>query len=423
MAVSNDNVRNYMLKLFRAKQSIVMKYPFFGFLLYYLGLALDEECETACTDGKKIIFGTDFLERLSDDETIFVMLHELMHCVLNHIERRGNRIHMIFNVAADIVVNSMILETLNINNFTLDGEEPMHLTPDGKEGKYFSTEEVYQMLISKAKIIKRKIAISIPSGGESNNNNGNDDEYDIGEGKYKVIDDHSRWEPSKCDKPDDEGWAWRIIAAAEHAKACNPYGHLPSFVRDFIKNLESHEVDWKTALQNFCQRIEFFDYSWMRGDRRYISSDLFLPEYTDEDSSETEVKDLLFFVDTSGSMNISEVSIMLGEIRSAISVFNGRLRGKLGFFDTKVFNPVDFTDEESFNLITPKGCGGTDFNCIFQYVNEKLTNEPPVAIIIMTDGYAEFPEESAAKGIPVLWVVNNSNIRPPWGETICVNGI
>ena len=44
-------------------------------------------------------------------------------------------------------------------------------------------------------------------------------------------------------------------------------------------------------------------------------------------------------------------------------------------------------------------------------------NEPfPVSIIILTDGYAPFPEEEVSLDIPVLWVINNNEVTPPWGK-------
>ena len=57
-----------------------------------------------------------------------------------------------------------------------------------------------------------------------------------------------------------------------------------------------------------------------------------------------------------------------------------------------------------------------DFQIIFEYVNNYMSEDPPASIIIMTDGYAPFPEEKAANGIPVLWLINNDDIDPPWGK-------
>ena len=49
-----------------------------------------------------------------------------------------------------------------------------------------------------------------------------------------------------------------------------------------------------------------------------------------------------------------------------------------------------------------------------------MAAQPPLSIVILTDGYAPFPQESAARGIPVLWVIQNEpeRIKPPFGKTI-----
>ena len=41
---------------------------------------------------------------------------------------------------------------------------------------------------------------------------------------------------------------------------------------------------------------------------------------------------------------------------------------------------------------------------------------PPASIIILTDGYAPFPREEESMGIPVLWLLNNKEVNPPWGK-------
>ena len=62
------------------------------------------------------------------------------------------------------------------------------------------------------------------------------------------------------------------------------------------------------------------------------------------------------------------------------------------------------------------GGGGTSFHVIFQYVKKYMEDQFPASIIILTDGYAPFPEESMAMGIPVLWLLNNEEVEPPWGK-------
>ena len=42
--------------------------------------------------------------------------------------------------------------------------------------------------------------------------------------------------------------------------------------------------------------------------------------------------------------------------------------------------------------------------------------EKPASIIILTDGFCPFPQEKLAMGIPVLWLINNKEVDPPWGK-------
>lgn len=123
-------------------------------------------------------------------------------------------------------------------------------------------------------------------------------------------------------------------------------------------------------------------------------------------------------VDTSGSIDMRALGRIYAEIRSAIEQFNGKLYGELGFFDTNVIEPVQFESIDDIGSIVPYGGGGTDFRCIFDYLNTQRTENPPASIVIFTDGYGTFPEENSSTDSPVLWVLNNNKVTPPWG-TVC----
>ena len=124
---------------------------------------------------------------------------------------------------------------------------------------------------------------------------------------------------------------------------------------------------------------------------------------------------ILFMIDTSGSMSDEEITQCYSEIKGAIDQFGGKLEGWLGFFDATVTEPQPFTDEEEFVAIRPKGGGGTRFDIIFDYVRDEM-EEPPVSIVILTDGFAPFPDSRLAMEIPVLWIINNEDVTPPWGK-------
>ena len=87
-----------------------------------------------------------------------------------------------------------------------------------------------------------------------------------------------------------------------------------------------------------------------------------------------------------------------------------------GIFRRRYNRTRPFSDEDEFRKIEAAGGGGTDFGIIFQYVKEYMSDDLPVSIIILTDGFAPFPDESAAMNIPVLWLLNNEEVEPPWGK-------
>ena len=120
-------------------------------------------------------------------------------------------------------------------------------------------------------------------------------------------------------------------------------------------------------------------------------------------------------IDTSGSMTDEMLTAAYSEVKGAIEQFRGKLQGWLGFFDAAVVEPQPFT-EETVNIVKPVGGGGTDFSVVLNYVREHMQEKPPVVIIMLTDGEAPFPPESLANGIPVLWLLNNTKITPPWGK-------
>ena len=53
---------------------------------------------------------------------------------------------------------------------------------------------------------------------------------------------------------------------------------------------------------------------------------------------------------------------------------------------------------------------------MFNYVKEKMQDKNISSIIILTDGYAPWPEEEVVNDIPTIWLINNEVVTPPWGE-------
>lgn len=389
MVISESKLNGYMNRLITSRTRILCKQGFYGLLLMHMKFALDDTIDTAATDGEKTYFSPQFLDELTDSELDFVLLHEVIHVTLQHCARYEKRNRFLFNVACDIVVNSNILYANDMDEKSIRLSKygvAMHIAPNGKEGYLYTAEEVYEMLLSNKKET------------EANSS----------------WDNHEKWGKYGPTSSVYESWV-------KHFKdACVTFGNrkaftnsgMPLFAERIIAELNKPQVDWRTLLNDFVQE-DINDYTFSPPDKRFSSGPFLLPDYNERVDT---VKEIFFFVDTSGSISIKELTAAYSEIKGAIEQFTA-LHGKLAFFDFNVKEPIyDFEDTDSLLKIKPLGGGGTSFYSIFEYVAKNLADNPPATIVILTDGEAAYPPEEKALGIPVLWLINNEENTPPWGK-------
>uniref|UniRef100_A0ACD5GRN3 DUF2201 family putative metallopeptidase n=1 Tax=Desertifilum tharense IPPAS B-1220 TaxID=1781255 RepID=A0ACD5GRN3_9CYAN len=116
-----------------------MRCPFFATLALFTNFHTTHTHPTAATDGKNIYFNPEFVRSLSSPQVDGVLLHEVLHAALLHVVRRGTREPLLWNIAADIVVNGAIAEQkcFELPEGTIRDPELEHL----------SVEEVYEILL------------------------------------------------------------------------------------------------------------------------------------------------------------------------------------------------------------------------------------------------------------------------------------
>ena len=396
MDLFENDIREFAERLKQSRTRILCNHGFYGILLIQMIYMVSDEVQTVCTDGVRIIFGKDFLEGLSDSELDFVLMHEILHIILRSCARPGTKDMDIYNTATEIVINSNILRDnrMKTSSITLNQyKTSIHTAPDGKEGYEYTVKEVCDMLAGK----KATVTETAISGW----------------------DDHSRLEMLEKDEFLQGVWIKRIQDAAtavEIRDPSNTRGLLPGCVGRMLKSLRKAQTDWRTILNEFIQE-DINDYTFSPPDRRFEDNPFFLPDFSEKDDT---VKDILFMIDTSASMSDEMITAAYSEVKGAIDEFNGKISGWLGYFDAEVVKPQPFNNEAELKKIRAFGGGGTSFAVIFEYIRH-MTDKTPVSIIILTDGYAPFPQERVAGGIPVLWLLNNDNINPPWGKTARIN--
>lgn len=381
------------------------RFCFFGILALYFKYEIHDDIPTACTDGKKIMFGTEFLDKLSLSQLNWIIAHEIMHVSNGHIRRQGSRRHDLWNIAADYAIHSILK----------DFEDDMFKMPEGvlydKKYNNMSAEQIYQEVYQEL-------------GGADR------DELDKKLKKLldKLADDHSKWGNGQGNGEDseegeggmgevsDEEWQQRMTNAAKQASG-KMQGKMPRFLKKILDKLNPPKKDWRTLLQEFITP-EVFDYSFNPPDRRHSGSECMLPDLNDVDET---VKDVVFFIDISGSMSESDIIDVYSEVAGAVAQFSS-FTGYLGYFDTKVHNFQRFEDISDILKNKPHSGGGTEFEACFEFLNEtdKLNIDDVAGIVILTDGYCSMGRsEELSRGINTLWVMTTPDLpASPFGRTI-----
>ena len=441
-------------KITKAKNIIITDYPFFSVLMLKMKIVEEENQPTMCTDGYKIMYNPSFVDTMDIGEVVFVLVHEVMHCALGHLWRRDSRDKTIWNFATDFAINSIIKTTADTyyqqNSRMFGGVLTVEVKmPSGclynEDFKDKSAEEIYSILKKKAKKSKQgggkgqgKGKGSSGSGSNSSNGKNNQNQNNNGSGQnnngngqnnnggssitydgktYNAPQNHDSWD--KEDKSSFNNktqqkikWEGNLLSANEIAKK-QGVGVLG--MERLINEIKHPQKNWRVLLQDFIQE-EFNDYSLMPPDKRY-SVDFFMFDFND---TIEVVNDILFFVDTSGSMGSREMDACYSEIQGAINQFKAHLHGKLLFFDSDVDSHIyDFDDYDGdISELAPYGGGGTSYDCIFDFIeNNRDKFENINGVIILTDGYCDYPDVEKTNGIPTLWIYTTPDNKPPFGKS------
>lgn len=97
----------------RAEAALSHLAPFLGGFVSRLRFIYTFEVETQATDGYNVFVNPQFTANMDFTGKVFVMAHEIMHCLLNHMRREkeaGMTDHYRANIAADYEVNITLTE-------------------------------------------------------------------------------------------------------------------------------------------------------------------------------------------------------------------------------------------------------------------------------------------------------------------------
>ncbi|KDB52896.1 hypothetical protein X805_15000 [Sphaerotilus natans subsp. natans DSM 6575] len=364
--------RRWLQQLEQDRSLFLLRHPFTASLTLHLAveLVLDPRLPTAATDGRRIYFNPNFLATLDAAQRLFVMAHEVWHCVAGHLGRQQNRQTWRWNLAIDHEVNWLLVQ----DGFKLPPGAVLFPSLRG-----CSAEQVYSALLDRS---TRDLPTSF-------------DLHELPEGLGEPMDELLRAQ-----------WQQRLRDALKQHRH---QGDLPDGLAQLLDlPPATARLPWRVVLRDFMLGRQARRRGWERPSRRHWHRGLWLPDLRPDGLR------LMLALDTSGSTR-RLLPLFMAEITELMSVDHA-LELTLVECDTRIRRARTFRSGEDLSALASmrlRGGGGTDLRPPF----DLAAQDPPDALIFLTDGKGRAPQKSPP--YPVMWVLPELATAPvEWGETL-----
>ena len=404
----------------------------------------NERCQTMATDGINIYWNDEFVKSISDEEIQSVLVHEASHVIWEHPLRKGKRIHELWNIATDYVINSWIAYDLGM------------VLPEGglldRQYHRQSAEQVYRTLSNDDEALDDALeqlesnsndddSDSQNGDSDSDSDSDNSDSDATGNGQGKSLeekladvklpsgevwmptnDEGKELSPSEMAELQEE--LQRTILMADKLESIGSNGD--SSLRGAVQKLNETYVDWVDVLRDLLQSAISTNPTWTRLNKRHSWRGINLPSK----DKEPQGGEIVVAVDTSMSMTQEELNIFATETQS-LAEECGIDKIRVCYCDTTVIKNSngDWWDEYDLDCeeldFQLRGGGGTRFDPPFNLFNEYTDNTDDVlAFIYFTDGYGSCSAE-VEPSVPVIWALtggeNYLTNELPFGEKVSID--
>lgn len=384
---------DHFKKVTKARSNLVLGHPFFGSLALRLKIEPTLTEGLATCDGTTLRYNPEKVDELPLSKVEGMIAHTVMGPALLHHTRRGNRDKKKWNKASDYVINPILEKAgFDLPEGTFSGGQYDNMT----------VEHVYSILPEDDDDKNG----DGEGGGGAGGPGGNDDEPNNdsgGDGGVEDSPNSTNNGASQAEQRQEESdWKQALSQAAHTAKQA---GKLPGGLERLIDETMQAKLDWRETLHRFMTEKADDDYSWSRGNRRFVAEGLYLPSRISEGTGEVVV-----VIDTSGSIGEQELNEFAAEVRGIVEEVKPS-KIYVMYCDARVAHVDEFDNADDLEF-GAHGGGGTDFRPPFVWLAERGIE--PHCFVYLTDGFGPFPEEEAS--FPCLWAITNHVVTPPHGE-------
>ena len=398
---------------------ILMHLRFFDRALSVLRLEEKPGTESFATDGRSCFYDPAWILRRYQKDSAWITrayLHMLLHCVFAHQFRYDRLDRAVWDLAADLAVENVILE-LGLSGAALEGDALLARKLEGLKAKAggLTAERLYRYFD----------AHSLPG----------EEEKALRQLFFR--DAHSLWTPGERLEMTQKQWEKIGRLAKTELKA---FARRKSGTGSLEKNLEEatkERYDYGEILRRFAVpgeemavSDEEFDYVYYTyGLSHYGNLPLIEPlEYRES----RKVKEFVIAIDTSASCSGSAVGKFLRRtydiLKDAESFFT-KINVHIVQCDSQVQKDTRIACQEDLEDFLGKGRlaggGATDFRPVFAYVEqlrEQGEFENLKGLIYFTDGYGVYPERPPEYQVIFAFLEEDENRIPvpPWSMKVVV---
>lgn len=369
---SNADIEDILIT---ARVKMLLNNAFFGSLACRLNfIDATAWCPTAATDGRNFYYNRHFTDALftrDPQQVVFLIGHEVLHCVHDHMGRRGDRHPQLWNIANDFCVNGDLVDA-SVGT-KIDLVEILH---DSKYRGMFS-EEIYDQLWEEAEQEGRiKYVNSFDMHLDPDGNGDGEPQDAPGEG-----DNDGSKGPIQYSQDERDSISHDFRQAVEQAARANGAGNLPAGIKRMMDSLLNPQLDWRELLAMHIKSVLKNDYTFQRFSRKGLESGIFLPGMDND-----QTIDIAIAIDMSGSISDTMARDFLSEVKGIMDQYTD-FKIHLFCFDTQVHNPQEFnmSNMDDFMYYELAGGGGTDFDCCWNFMKDR--DIQPQRFVMFTDGY------------------------------------
>lgn len=390
----------------KIKCDLLLHYQFFGLILAKLDVKLvndNIDDAIAYTNGKSICFIRDVLDKseLNIENIKFIICHEILHLLLDHLLRREDRNPIVWNYATDYLVNYMLKHNKNSKTLKVEsiGEMPdCCLYDEQYNDQWWNAERIYKDLMDKGGSKDGKLKIIDLSAKD--NRGLKSDLHTSQNGKGEVSKEEAAYFASEiCSNLD---------------KGCSK-SDIPEGISRLINSLANINYNWKSILYRYIKRVMTQNNStWKKPSRRSVAVKTYLPKVT-----KTEYFKFTIAIDTSGSMDKSDIDDVLSNILSMCRQLDRFTLNIFTFSGTCHTDTLQtFTEKDIFKKINNfemKSNWSTDIGSAFNFVKSNKDLYDSDLFIVMTDGI-DYSIYDLKYNNPLIWCIcNNSEFKNPEG--------